>query len=116
MATGILVPRQAMVGRGRCVPVALGPAAGDAVSRSSMSDKVRIALDAMGGDFGPSVVVPGAQISLERHRGIEFLLFGDRALIEPLVEARPQLKAASQIIHTDVAIAMDAKPSQALRQ
>ena len=29
-----------------------------------MPDKVRIALDAMGGDFGPSVIVPGAQVSL----------------------------------------------------
>ena len=81
-----------------------------------MPDKVRIALDAMGGDFGPSVIVPGAQISLDRHPGIEFLLYGDKALIEPLVDARPQLKAASRIVHTDVAIAMDAKPSQALRQ
>jgi glycerol-3-phosphate acyltransferase PlsX len=81
-----------------------------------MPDKVRIALDAMGGDFGPPVIVPGAQISLDRHPGIEFLLYGDRAQIEPLVDARPQLKAASRIIHTDVAIAMDAKPSQALRQ
>jgi glycerol-3-phosphate acyltransferase PlsX len=37
-------------------------------------------------------------------------------LIEPQLAARPQLKAASRIIHTDVAIAMDATPSQALRQ
>ena len=34
----------------------------------------------------------------------------------PLLDARPQLKEASRVIHTDVAIAMDAKPSQALRQ
>ncbi len=92
------------------------PAAVDAPSRSFMPNKVRIALDAMGGDFGPSVIVPGAQVSLDRHPGIEFLLFGDRALIAPLVDARPQLKAAARIIHTDVAIAMNAKPSQALRQ
>jgi glycerol-3-phosphate acyltransferase PlsX len=81
-----------------------------------MPDNVRIALDAMGGDVGPSVVVPGAQLSLDRHHGIQFLLFGDRNLIEPHLAARPQLKAASRVIHTDVAIAMDAKPSQALRQ
>ena len=81
-----------------------------------MPHKVRIALDAMGGDFGPAVIVPGAQISLDRHSGIEFLLFGDGAAIAPLLEARPQLKAASRVVHTDVAISMDAKPSQALRQ
>lgn len=81
-----------------------------------MPHNVRIALDAMGGDFGPSVIVPGAAVSLERHPEIEFLLFGDRTAIEPLLEARPRLKAASRIVHTDVAISMNAKPSQALRQ
>jgi glycerol-3-phosphate acyltransferase PlsX len=81
-----------------------------------MPNKVRVALDAMGGDFGPSVIVPGAAVSLARHPDIEFLLFGNRPAIEPLVDARPALKAASRIVHTEVAIAMDAKPSQALRQ
>src|SRR5262249_7796472 len=50
------------------------------------------------------------------HPGIEFLLFGDRALIDPLLERHPSLKASSRVVHTDVAIAMNAKPSQALRQ
>src|SRR5258707_347373 len=45
-----------------------------------MPQKVRIALDAMGGDIGASVVVPGAAISLARHPGSEFLLFGDSAM------------------------------------
>jgi glycerol-3-phosphate acyltransferase PlsX len=81
-----------------------------------MPHKVRIALDAMGGDHGAAVVVPGAERSLARHPGIEFSLFGDRAAIEPLVNARPALGRASRIVHTDVAIKMDDKPSQALRK
>ncbi|MCP3400509.1 phosphate acyltransferase PlsX [Bradyrhizobium sp. CCGB20] len=81
-----------------------------------MLSKVRIALDAMGGDVGPAVVIPGAAISLQRHREIEFLLVGDRARIEPELEKHPALKAASKIIHTDVAVGMDDKPSQALRR
>src|SRR5258705_8932642 len=84
--------------------------------RSSIPDKVRMALGARGGDHGPAVILPGAELSLGRHPDIEFLLFGDRALVEPLVAARPRLKAASRLIHTDVAVKMDAKPSQALRQ
>ena len=80
-----------------------------------MPQKVRIALDAMGGDHGVPVVVPGAAIALERHPDTEFLIYGDRALIEPLLDERPALKAASRLIHTDIAIRMDAKPSQALR-
>jgi glycerol-3-phosphate acyltransferase PlsX len=80
-----------------------------------MPDKARIALDAMGGDHGASVVLPGADISLTRHPDIEFLLFGDRAMVEPVLEGLPRLKAKSRLIHTDVSIRMDDKPSQALR-
>lgn len=81
-----------------------------------MPSKVRIALDAMGGDAGAAVVIPGAAISLGRHREIEFLLVGDRAKIEPELERHPQLKAASNIIHTEVAVSGSDKPSQALRR
>src|ERR671925_1577629 len=81
-----------------------------------MPRKVRIALDAMGGDHGAAMVVPGAELSLSRHPDIEFLLFGDRVAVEPLLDARPQLKAASQLMHTDVAVQMHDKPSQALRK
>jgi glycerol-3-phosphate acyltransferase PlsX len=81
-----------------------------------MPHKVRIALDAMGGDHGASVVVPGAEVSLARHPDMEFVLFGDRAVVEPLLASRPRLKAAARFVHTDVAVKMDAKPSQALRQ
>src|ERR1700738_4928500 len=78
-----------------------------------MPDKVRIALDAMGGDEGASVVVPGAELSLRRHPDIEFILFGDQTAVAPLVGER--LKAGSRLVHTDVAVKMDDKPSQALR-
>jgi phosphate acyltransferase len=81
-----------------------------------MPQKVRIALDAMGGDVGASVVVPGAAISLSRHPDTEFLLVGDRARIEPELDRHPALKAASRVIHTDVAIGANDKPSQALRR
>src|SRR3989440_5296845 len=81
-----------------------------------MPHKVRIALDVMGGDHGAAVVVPGAELSLRRHPDIEFLLFGNRAAVGPLLDSRPQLKAASQLVHTDVAVQMHDKPSQALRK
>jgi glycerol-3-phosphate acyltransferase PlsX len=81
-----------------------------------MPQKVRIALDAMGGDVGASVVIPGAAISLSRHPGTEFLLFGDRALIDPQLAKHARLKTASRVVHTDVAVSMHDKPSQALRR
>ncbi len=79
-----------------------------------MPQRVRIALDAMGGDHGPAVVLAGAELSLARHPGIEFLLYGDRAVIEPLLAHHPQLRT-SRLVHTEVSVKMNEKPSQALR-
>jgi phosphate acyltransferase len=80
-----------------------------------MPQSVRISLDAMGGDHGPGVVVPGAALALERHPDLRFLFFGDEALIRPLVEGRPRLRAAADVRHAPVAVRMDDRPSQALR-
>jgi phosphate acyltransferase len=81
-----------------------------------MPQKVRIALDAMGGDVGPLVVIPGAAISLARHPDTEFLLFGERGAIDAQLAKYPALKTVSSVIHTDVAVSMHDKPSQALRR
>ena len=81
-----------------------------------MGAPVTIALDAMGGDHGPGVVIPAAAISLVRHPDMQFLLVGDTERIEPVLAAHPALASRARIIHTDVAVAMDAKPSQALRK
>jgi len=80
-----------------------------------MSHMVRIALDAMGGDHGPAVVVAGAELALARHPESEFLFFGNTSLVAPLVAGRPALKSASRLVHTEVAVRMEDKPSQALR-
>ena len=80
-----------------------------------MPKPVRISLDAMGGDHGPSVVIPGAALALERHPNMRFLIFGDERLISPLLGAHPTLRGAAEIRHTDVAVRMEDKPSQALR-
>jgi phosphate acyltransferase len=80
-----------------------------------MIKPVRIALDAMGGDYGPEVIVPGAARALRQRPDMEFIFFGDAARIRPLLDAFPQLSKVSTIHHTDVAVRMDDKPSQALR-
>src|SRR5262252_9441462 len=80
-----------------------------------MPDKVRIALDAMGGDHGAPVILPGADISLTRHPDTEFLLFGNSAVVQPVLNGLSRLNARSKFVHTEVAIRMDDKPSQALR-
>lgn len=80
-----------------------------------MGAPVTIALDAMGGDHGPSVAIPGAALSLVRHPDAAFILFGDEAAIRAQLAEHPALAANSRVVHSDVAISMDAKPSQALR-
>ena len=80
-----------------------------------MTDRVRIALDAMGGDHGPGVVLAGADLALSRHPESEFLLFGNASLVASLLDARPRLKSRSRLVHTEVAVRMEDKPSQALR-
>jgi len=80
-----------------------------------MSQMVRIALDAMGGDNGPAVVIDGAELALARHPDSQFLFFGNTSLVAPLIAKHPALQSASRLVHTDVAVRMDDKPSQALR-
>jgi phosphate acyltransferase len=81
-----------------------------------MTEKLTIALDAMGGDVGPDVVIPGAALAAIRHPGFRFLLVGDKARIDPVLAKHPKLQPVADIIHADVSIGMDDKPSQALRR
>jgi glycerol-3-phosphate acyltransferase PlsX len=80
-----------------------------------MTATLTVSLDAMGGDHGAEVVLGGAALALQRKPDLRFVLFGDEAVITPLLEKHPALKAASQVRHCEVSIAMDEKPSQALR-
>jgi glycerol-3-phosphate acyltransferase PlsX len=68
----------------------------------------------MGGDHGPGVVLPAAEIAAERRPDTRFLLFGDEKQLLPLMT--PRLSAKAKIIHADVAVKMSDKPSAALRQ
>ncbi|EFO30352.1 fatty acid/phospholipid synthesis protein PlsX [Roseibium sp. TrichSKD4] len=81
-----------------------------------MAKTIPISLDVMGGDHGAEVVLPGAEIALVRHLDIRYLLYGKEDVVLPLLEKYPRVKAASTFHHCDVSIAMDTKPSQALRQ
>nr|WP_306228769.1 phosphate acyltransferase PlsX [Aurantimonas sp. CSK15Z-1] len=73
-------------------------------------------MDAMGGDHGPSVVIPGAEIALQRRPELRFVIFGREDAVMPVLDRHPKLREASTFQHCDVAVRMDDKPSQALRQ
>ncbi len=70
----------------------------------------------MGGDNAPRAVIHGAYLLLKERKNARFIFHGRQDDIAPLIEDYPALKAASSVRHCDVVIAMDEKPSQALRK
>jgi glycerol-3-phosphate acyltransferase PlsX len=79
---------------------------------------VLISLDAMGGDHGPSVVVPGVREYIRRHGGenVRFLLHGDETAIAAEMAKCKLTAGVCEIRHTDKVVAMDEKPAQAMRR
>ncbi len=78
-----------------------------------MSKQIRIALDAMGGDIGPSVVVPAAIHFLRAQSDVHLILVGREETITPhldgAVNDRVTIHPASE------EVGMDESPSKALR-
>ncbi|HAD87255.1 MAG TPA: phosphate acyltransferase PlsX [Rhodospirillaceae bacterium] len=81
-----------------------------------MSDNLTLSIDAMGGDNAPDMVVEGVDTALERLTNVSFLLFGDEARLNPLLDRFPRARAVSQVRHTSDVVTNDAKPAHALRQ
>ncbi|SDQ93536.1 phosphate:acyl-[acyl carrier protein] acyltransferase [Rhizobiales bacterium GAS191] len=80
-----------------------------------MLQTVRIALDLMGSDTPYEELLSGASIARRQRPDIRYLLFGREPEIKPLLERFPEVSESSTFHHTDVAVKMDDKPSQALR-
>ena len=80
-----------------------------------MTQSISIALDAMGGDHAPAMVVDGAAAAHRRVPNLRTLLFGDEERLGPLVAAHRALAGAAEIRHAPEAVAADEKPGQALR-
>jgi glycerol-3-phosphate acyltransferase PlsX len=74
-----------------------------------------LAVDAMGGDHAPGVVVEGLSIAAERHPAARFLLIGDEALLAPLLKKHRRAAGACTVRHTPDVIGNEMKPTAALR-
>src|SRR5688572_32488628 len=81
-----------------------------------MSGARTLAIDAMGGDIGPEMVIPSLELIAARHPDWKFILFGDAPKIERLLSRLRLAREAAEVRHTEVSIAMDDKPSQADRK
>lgn len=74
---------------------------------------IHIALDAMGGDFGPSVTVPAALAALQRHPELSLTLVGDEAVLGGLLASSPSSRC--HLVHAPQKVEMTDRPSMALR-
>ena len=73
-----------------------------------------LAVDAMGGDRAPGVVVQGLEIAAERHPSARFLVVGDEARLRPLMVSK-RLQECCTVRHAPDMVTMDMKPTAALR-
>ncbi|MDX1572674.1 MAG: phosphate acyltransferase PlsX [Methylophaga sp.] len=77
---------------------------------------LKIAIDAMGGDHGPQVVIPAAISALQKHHDVELILVGDETTLQAaLAQQNPADKARLHIHHASQIVAMDESPQTALR-
>ena len=79
------------------------------------SNKTVIAVDAMGGDLCPSVVVPGA-IEAARQTGAKILLVGNEATLDGELNRLSPSGVDLEIVHAPEVAGMDEKPSDILRR
>ncbi|MFM8727234.1 MAG: phosphate acyltransferase PlsX, partial [Planctomycetaceae bacterium] len=77
---------------------------------------MRIALDAMGGDYAPGPNILGALEAVELNPGLEVLLVGDRARLEEELQRTGPLPESVRIVEADGWVGMDEKPVTALRE
>jgi len=69
----------------------------------------------MGGDNAPDMVVEGMEMSLDKHPGTRFLLFGDEQRLTPLLGRHARVAAVTEIRHTPDSVKNADKAAQALR-
>jgi phosphate acyltransferase len=75
---------------------------------------MRIALDAMGGDFAPDPNVEGALAAVQADPGLEIALVGDRAALESQLGKAGYSGSAIKIVPSEGVAGMDEKPTEAL--
>lgn len=81
-----------------------------------MSEVVNLAIDAMGGDDAPDVVVDGLSKFCVARTGVLFDLHGNENALTPLLSKHANLQGRCNIIHTETKVSSTDKPSQALRR
>jgi glycerol-3-phosphate acyltransferase PlsX len=80
-------------------------------------EKMRIAVDAMGGDHAPRVIIEGAALAAEELRGtLEVVLVGDEPVVRDEVQRQGIAPETFSIIHAPQVVEMTESPSVAFRK
>lgn len=74
-----------------------------------------LAVDAMGGDNAPGIVLAGLEMAAIRHPEIRILLIGDEKVLNASLANYPKLSALCTVRHAPESIPMEMKPTAALR-
>jgi glycerol-3-phosphate acyltransferase PlsX len=74
-----------------------------------------IAIDAMGGDFGPPVTVPAALAVLGQYPHLHLILVGAEAVLQQALQSQSYDRKRLNVLHASQQVAMDEPPSHALR-
>lgn len=78
--------------------------------------ELTVALDAMGGDHGPKVVVPAAFRVLDQQPELSLILVGNQSVLEAEMARHSRARSNRiSIVHASEQVRMDELPSQALR-
>ncbi|MBN8874740.1 MAG: phosphate acyltransferase PlsX [Rhodospirillales bacterium] len=80
-----------------------------------MTAQFTLAVDAMGGDNAPAMVIDGLELAAERHPGARILLVGNETVIAPLLARRRRASNVCTVRHAPDVISGDMKPTAALR-
>ena len=81
-----------------------------------MSHKIKIAIDAMGGDDSPQKIIDGIEISLKKNDNNFFYLYGDKESVSKSISNNNLLKKNCEIIDTKNSILDDESPLTALKR
>jgi len=81
-----------------------------------MSDKVKIAIDAMGGDGSPKKIIDGVEISLKENKNNFFYLFGDEILLKKEISKKKLISQYCKIINTKDVILDNESPLTAAKR
>lgn len=81
-----------------------------------MSRTAVIALDAMGGDRAPEMVIEGAEVARLRQPTVRFLVFGDETRLNALIAKFPNLANITTVRHSEDVVGADDRPATALRK